>query len=493
MTFSVEDLRELLSEISRIKTKERLREYLDAIRPNFVDKSIQELKDELLKQTIEYVYGNCPYYKNLFDKVGVTTDDINKVQDLQKIPILTKEEVRKNVTDIISRRAMIIEMHATAGTTGERFPVYLTKEELESRALLTAIMSFLNLDRQAPIVILQVPAFYHAPVVTPVHVAISPMIINVPCFYTPEVRPSFNWITTEILRVHDLPTGKSQVSVIVAAPYRIRILTKEMIKRGMDAKSSAVRTIVTMGFYASQFLRDIIKKHWNAEVYDNYSLAEVSALASECYVHSGIRHFSVSAIPEVLNPITGEPVEYGEEGILVLTSLYPFQEAEPLIRYWTGDIVTLTDEKCPCGYRGVSLEKFIGRIEYCIDLSDMLPPTFHKRFFAPTDVLDVLDTIPETTFHPDMDVAFIRELQGPLYTPRFFMKRTDYNKKTEIGIVAELREGTGVKEKQKIAEKMKSYLHNTYNEWSDLLGSDKLRLGVKFVEPGGLGEEYFKV
>jgi len=122
-------------------------------------------------------------------------------------------------------------------------------------------------------------------------------------------------------------------------------------------------------------------------------MTEMAGAHARCLL-TGWYHFDLFAIAEFVHPVTERAVAAGEEGVAVLTSLYPFQQAQPLLRYWTGDVFTVREGECPCGFAGTS-GFFRGRLSECIDVSDVIPAGFGPRLVGPADVLEVLHRFPQ--------------------------------------------------------------------------------------------------
>ncbi|NLY30289.1 MAG: phenylacetate--CoA ligase family protein [Firmicutes bacterium] len=160
-----------------------------------------------------------------------------------------------------------------------------------------------------------------------------------------------------------------EVTVLAALPLQALLLarTAELVGLSRGEDFPHLRAICTAGETLTPRRREVIQELWQVPVFDNYGMTEVGAAAMECpfgKLHPLVDHFAF----EVLDEDRTTPVELGELGYLVITTLK--RRATPIIRYWTGDRVRLFQESCPCG-AGYRLE-VRGRRESCLQVGDRL-------------------------------------------------------------------------------------------------------------------------
>ena len=167
--------------------------------------------------------------------------------------------------------------------------------------------------------------------------------------------------------------------------------------------------------------------------------------------------------------MTHSPVPEGHEGLLLVTSLYPFQQAQPVIRYDTGDLVTQKGKQCECGAIAPSVE-FRGRLQHCLDLTDVVPANVGKRRVASADVQDLLEDIPEVP---------------SLFYPRFELKRIKRkDRSVAIRLEAEVSQLTGASMEERLKRRILVALQSRYPEWNPLLRRGKLSWDVKLSNRG---------
>jgi len=466
MTDVLKDLKELLSTIStrRISVQLSSDEWFEAV---------TELQENLLQTTIKYVYHNVPWYRKLLSKLHIVPENIKTKRDLSKLPFTTKKDLLRNWSDFISRTAKIIGLKTTSGTIARTF-ICVSQEELDALKMVYDIRSKLHpsepvQDEYAPILLRVITPhriiYPMARVESPLTLVVTynPWDVNIPWSYRTTTAENIASLLSEEFNIAG---RKYKVTYLSIYPELIKQLTYHLYQFGIDPKELKLKGIYTTGSYVTESLRRFVSEHWGAEIFSSYSLTEINTIAIECAFHT-LHHFDIFAIPEVVDPRTGKPVSPGEEGILVLTSLYPFQQAQPLIRYWTDDVVVLTEEICKCGFKGISIKRFVGRYKYCIDLRDILPASFKKKFFSHIDVYEILDSFSEL---------------AAMNPPRFLIKKLKKEDTVKILIEAELLHKISERRKKDLEKEIKEKIEYRYSEWEPYFSSGKITLLVKLSE-----------
>jgi phenylacetate-CoA ligase len=457
---------EYLRELEQAVIKKRISE--PPISDEEWAKACKELQQILLQDTVKYVYQNVPYYRKLFTKIGNGPDEIKDIESLRRLPFITKHDILKNWNDLISRSAKIIGLRATSGTLGPRTFICVSREELEALQLISEIPVVLDSakTRQNNALLLRIvgPDRPLYPFLWP----INPLILS--AVYQPGNETTLNILIELFYKELEILGKKMRIKFLSIFPDWIRPLTYDLYRRGIDPKDLNIESIYTTGGYVTQSLREFVKEFWRADVFSSYSLSEISVVAAECSTHK-MYHFDFTAIPEVVDPKTNEPIPFGHEGILVLTSLYPFQQAQPLIRYWTGDVVILTNEKCSCGFEGISIKKLLGRYEYCIDMREVLPYTCPRKIFSYLDVFEILDNIPEIT---------------KVDHPKFAVSSRKRGEFLEILIETEVLYPISKEDERRIKQRIIEGIMKINNEWNEFFSTQKIRLIVKLRQKGKL-------
>ncbi len=317
----------------------------------YAKEKLEEIQLERLKIMIKHAYSNVPYYRELFDRINLTPQGINTLDDLKKIPILEKQTLKEHMKDLIaksiSKRDLI--SYTTGGTTGTPLTIYTTKNAIqynfafgEARCKFWAGVK--SGDRLA--------TFLGRPVV--------PIDQKKPPFWR------YNWAYNQLLfsafhmnednlKYYLEELNKFQPKVIQGYVSTIHVLAKYIL----DHKREVVppKAILTSSETLFDWQRINIESAFGCKVYNGYSSAELVAFISECEM--GGLHIS----PEY-GVVEFEKIdEAGEKYEIIATTLFNF--AMPLIRYRIGDIVSLFEDEISCSCRRVlPLVKFIeGRVD----------------------------------------------------------------------------------------------------------------------------------
>jgi phenylacetate-CoA ligase len=257
-------------------------------------------------------------------------------------------------------------------------------------------------------------------------------------------------------------------------PYLMRIISDEFAARGLSPRDTHVRCIACTGGVITSRIRTLVNDVWCVPLRTSYSLSEFNGYAVGCDRYANRYHFDASIYAEVVDPVDHEPVEEGREGVLVLTSLYPFQQAQPFIRYDTSDLVALVGRTCECGHVGTSIE-YRGRVDHCLDLADIVPNG--RRFLASSDVHDVLE---------DMT-----EIPSILY-PRFELRRFDEQGRTTVQLTTEIYQIASPEMLARVRQRILSGILARYPALAALTEQHRLAWDIRVRNRGEM-ESYFRL
>ncbi len=330
--------------------------------------SIRQFQSEKLKVAMQYVLRHSPYYKKLFAQHGVTANSVKTVDDLQKLPITTKDDLqRNNWAFLCVPRSKVVEYTSTSGTLGIPVTIALTEGDLQRLAYNESIsfacadgskgdlyQLMLTLDRQFMAGI----AYYEG-----IRKLGAGLIRVGPGL------PSLQWETIERLN----PT------ILVAVPSFIIKLIEFAAQQGIDPNNSSVKKAICIGESlrnASLELNTLgktIAGSWNIHLYSTYASTEMQTAFTECSHGVGGHHHPELIIVELLDE-QNRPVKVGDTGEVTITTLGV--EGMPLIRYKTGDMLKAYDSPCACGRRTLRLGPVIGRHQQMIKLkgTTIYPP-----------------------------------------------------------------------------------------------------------------------
>jgi phenylacetate-coenzyme A ligase PaaK-like adenylate-forming protein len=279
-----------------------------------------------------------------------------------------------------------------------------------------------------------------------------------------------DFVLRQLFQDIPVPGTAGRISAIHATPpFLIRLMTDELEQRSLSPRATGVRTIAASGGLVTRRLREIVRQAWGVPLVTSYSLTEFNAVALECPLVPHRYHFDAGLYAEVVDPTTQEPVAAGEEGLLVLTSLYPFQQAQPFIRYAPGDLARSIATPCRCGSVETAIE-FLGRAEHCLDLHDVVGRR-GRRFVAAAAVHDILDDFPEVP---------------PLLYPRFNLHRVERQDGVDVRVEFEVYHVVDEAMRTRIAGRALKRLRRAYPEWAAAERNGRLTWDVRVVSRGEL-------
>lgn len=310
---------------------------------------LRELQDERLVKQVKHVWDNVPYYRKKMEEKGVTPDDIKGVDDLHKLPFLSKADLRDAYPYGLLAAPLkdCVRIQSTSGTTGRRVVAFYTKNDIDlwedccARAIVAA--GGTNED------VVQIAYGYGlftggAGLHGGSHKVGS---LTLPM--------SSGNTDRQLQFMTDL-----QSTILCCTPSYAAYLAESIHERGLRDKIKLKAGIFGAEAW-SEKMRQEIQNQLGIKAYDIYGLTEISGpgVAFECSDQTGMHINEDHFIAEIIDPDTGEVLPDGTQGELVFTSIT--KEAFPLLRYRTRDICVLTREKCFCGRTLVKMCKPMGR------------------------------------------------------------------------------------------------------------------------------------
>ena len=319
---------------------------------------IRRAQEKNFRQLINHAYETVPYYRRVFKERGLTQDDVRTIEDLKKLPVLTKGDVNRNLGDLVSnqfKQERLIPYQS--GGSGEPLRFYITRES-RSWELAAEIRAY----RWAG----------YKPGDTCFLLWGSSMDLEKRVNLSGELTRRLErievgdaWqLSDDVLRGFTERLIKRRPKVIKGYANAVYMLAK-YIKEN-DVINVRPTSVITSAEKLIEPRRRDIEEAFGCQVYDYYGSREIGAIAAECDHHSG---YHISAENVVLEFVRdGEHVSPGEQGEIVATNLRNF--GMPLIRYRIGDTGILSDEMCGCG-RGLPVMKSIeGRVSQFVSMFD---------------------------------------------------------------------------------------------------------------------------
>lgn len=310
---------------------------------------IKQWQSERLVKTVKRVYENVEYYRNKMDEKGVKPEDIKSVDDLYKLPFLTKDDLREAYPYglVAAPLSDCVRIQSTSGTTGRRVVAFYTQHDLDlwedccARAITAAGGTKDD--------VCQVSYGYG---LFTGGSGLNGGSHKVGCLTLPMSSGNTD---RQIQFMTDLGA-----TILCCTPSYAAYLAENINERGLRDKIKLKAGIFGAEAWTEEMRQDIQNK-LGIKAYDIYGLTEISGpgVAFECSAQAGMHINEDHFIAEVINPETGEVLPEGEKGELVFTSIT--KEAFPLLRYRTRDICILSREKCSCGRTFVKMTKPMGR------------------------------------------------------------------------------------------------------------------------------------
>ncbi len=313
---------------------------------------LTRLQTERLQAIVRHVYENNPVQRERFEKVGATPDKIRTLDDVAKLPLMSKEEFRLHYPMGMScvEKRTIAEMHMSSGSTGTPVVMPYTAADLNQWAECMARCYRMSGALPGDVV---------------------------------QITPSFGLFNGGFGFYHGaraaglfiLPTGAGNTArqLRLANDFGTRVLTGVVsygtrILEMLEEQKTSIPSL-QIGIFGAEMFSESMKRKiaeaMNIDVFDIYGMTEtggVGTLGMDCPAHEGLHVWEDHYVVEVVRRGGTEPVADGELGELVVTALT--REALPVIRFRTGDLTRVVSrEKCSCGRTHVRIAPITGRVD----------------------------------------------------------------------------------------------------------------------------------
>ncbi len=311
---------------------------------------IRELQSERLIKQVKNVYENVKYYRDMMDAKGVSPDDIKSVDDLHKLPFITKADLREAYPYGLMARPLsdCVRIQSTSGTTGKRVVAFYTQHDIDiwEDCCARAIVAVGGTKDDVCQVCYGYGLFTGGP-------GLNGGSHKVGCLTLPM---SSGNTERQIQFMVDL-----QSTIICCTPSYAAYIAETLKEMGYTTDDISLKAGIFGAEAWTEEMRRDIEKALGIKAYDIYGLTELAGpgVSFECEAQTGMHINEDHYIAEIIDPDTGEVLPEGSKGELVLTSVD--KEAFPLLRYRTRDICVLSREKCSCGRTFVKMSKPMGR------------------------------------------------------------------------------------------------------------------------------------
>ena len=313
---------------------------------------MKKLQSEKLVKQVKHVYENVPYYKNLMDEKGVKPEDIKGIDDLHKLPFLSKADLRDAYPYGLLAKPLedCVRIHSTSGTTGRRVVAFYTQNDVDlwedccARAIVAAGGTKKDVCQVA----------YGYGLFTG-GAGLHGGSHKVGCLTLPMSSGNTD---RQIQFMEDL-----QATILCCTPSYAAYIGESLKEQGYKPQDIPLKAGIFGAEPWTEEMRRGIEETLGIKAYDIYGLTETTGpgVSFECSEQTGMHVNEDHFYAEIIDPDTGEVLPEGSKGELVFTSLD--KEAFPLLRYRTRDICVLTREKCSCGRTLVKMAKPMGRTD----------------------------------------------------------------------------------------------------------------------------------
>ncbi len=397
---------------------------------------LKKLQSERLIKMVSYVYHNVPYYREKMQKAGVEPGDIRGLEDIEKLPFTTYEDLNKAYPFGLAAvpKSELVRVHASSGTTGKPKIAVYTRRDIDTWSECAArCLTMAGVTRDD---VIQVGYGYGL------------FTGGLGAHYGAEyvgalVLPMSTGNTKKLI---DMMIDCGATAIACTPSYLLHV-AEDLQKAGLVDKIKLKTAICGAEPWTNE-MRASIEKQLGIKAYDIYGLTEIlgPGVAADCDAHAGLHIWEDHFLPEILDPATLKAVPEGQSGELVITTLT--KEGMPMIRYRTKDLTSLETSKCSCGRTMARIQRFKGRTD------DMLIIRGVNVF--PSQVEAALLTIDGTTPHymiivDRVDNADTFEVQVEV-DERFFSDEVSKLENLSKQINAKLREALGLNAKVSLVQ-----------------------------------------
>jgi phenylacetate-CoA ligase len=346
-----------LLEKSQWWSRERLRDYQEA----------------RLKLLVEHSYANAPYYRKIFDRQGIEPGDISSINDLEKLPCLTRELVRENIDELVARNypASRLQRETTGGSSGTPMGLYFERNHTDGveRAFIHTAWKRVGFKPSDRLVVLRGKV-------------VGPNKRGQFWEYSGSERSLFlssYHMADDNLSRYVAKIRRFRPAFIFGYPSAVLLLAQYMNRNSIEPFET-VKAVLCGSENLYPNLRAALGEAFKCRIFSWYGHTERAALAAECELQTHYHIFPEYGIVELLDANGREVESPGKIGEVVATSLINF--AFPLIRYRTGDLASFSSTTCGCGRNYPLLEKVEGRSQEFIVTKDGRAITLTALIFS---------------------------------------------------------------------------------------------------------------
>ena len=308
------------------------------------------LQGKRLHKIVEYVYHNVPFYRHRLQEMDITPDDIQTIDDIRKLPFTTKKDLRDNYPFGLQAapQSQIIRIHASSGTTGNPTIVGYTRKDIGiwSECMARCLTAYGVTHDDIFSVSYGYGLFTGG---LGAHNGVEKIGASV-------VPTSTGNTEKHVKLIRDLG-----ITGIACTPSYALYLAETMDKMGITKDEISLKIGAFGAEPWTEQMRTEIQERLGLKGYNLYGLSEIMgpSVSYECQEQHGSHICEDHFYPEIIDPVTLEPLPYGQTGELVFTTLT--KEGMPVLRYRTRDLCTLLPDTCGCGRTNIRMGRIEGR------------------------------------------------------------------------------------------------------------------------------------
>ena len=310
---------------------------------------LADLQSKRLVKVVNRVYHNVEYYRKKMQEVGIEPGDIQGIEDIDKLPYTTKDDLRDTYPFglFAAPQSEIVRIHASSGTTGKATVVGYTRRDIDVWSECVArALTMAGVTRGDTIQVAYGYGLFTGGLGA--HYGAEHLGATVVPMSTGNTKK----LTTMMIDFG--------VTAIACTPsYLLHIA--ETLEANGDIPNIKLKAAICGAEPWTEQMRLQIEDKLHISAHDIYGLSEVMGpgVACDCKYHKGLHVFEDHFLPEIIDPETLRPIEAGQTGELVFTTLT--KEGLPLIRYRTKDLTSISYDKCECGRTTARISRFKGR------------------------------------------------------------------------------------------------------------------------------------
>jgi phenylacetate-CoA ligase len=408
--------------------------YWEAEKECMAREALEQLQLERLQSTLYRVGTHVPFYRRKFEELRVDYDHFRDLRDLRRLPFTSKHDLRENYPYGLFAVPLrdVVRIHSSSGTTGLATVVGYTRNDIKNWANLVArILTAAGVT--ADDVIQNAFGYGLFTGGFGLHYGAERIGASV-------IPISAGNTRRQIQIMQDFKT-----TALVCTPSYALVIADTLMEMGVNPNGLSLRVGLFGAEPWSEAMRREINEKLSIMATDNYGLSEVMGpgVAGECLECNGLHINEDHFLVEVIDPQTLEPVEPGETGELVITTLT--KEAFPMIRYRTRDLTRLIPEPCPCGRTFQRMQRIVGRSDDMLIIKgiNVFPVQIEKVLFEIEGIEPHYQIVVDRENHSDRVTVLVEVVEGIFFDvmkkQRQFIEHIKARLASELGISVDVK------------------------------------------------------